>query len=86
MAHPHFTLRDMLVAVSYLAMSLGSFRAAIVLDDSIVVVIALLFAGIVFLGTGIGALCHHPVDGSALGAAAALLLLGCVFLTSFFTH
>jgi hypothetical protein len=46
----------------------------------------LLFTGIVFLGTGIGALCHHPVDGSALGAAAALLLLGCVFLTSFFTH
>jgi hypothetical protein len=84
MARPQFTLRDLLVSISYLAMSLGSFRAAIVLDDSIVIVLALLLTGIVFLGTGIGALCQNPVDGSVLGAAGALMLLFCVILASIF--
>ena len=84
MARPRFTLRDLLVSISYLAMSLGSFRAAIVLNDSIVVVLALLLTGIVSLGTGIGALCQNPVDGSVLGAAGALMLLFCVILASIF--
>ena len=72
MARPQFTLRNMLASVTYLAVSLGFFRAAFVMGA-----IILCYFGLLFMGACIGTMLNSAREWTA---AMAIIGLGLFFL------
>ena len=73
MARLQFTIRTMLIFVSYLALSLGCFRVAVALPGSVWAIV-LWLAGIMSLGAGIGVMFNKQLAGALVAGIIALLL------------
>lgn len=82
MDRPQFTLRSMLASVTYLAMSCGCFRAAIIIGDGLGLMLC--FSGVVLIGAGLGAIFNRALAFTislvAILAIAFPYLLASLFL------